>query len=240
MSFSLVAEIYDRINESAYIPYAELLKSEFSKSEIKISEVLDLGCGTGGISAVLADDGFDMVALDVSPEMLNFAREKNFGKNTLLLCQDMREFELFGTVQAVFSSFDCLNYITDKKDLSKVFSLVHNYLEPNGLFIFDVNTEKRYKETFKNNFVYEFEDSFTIWRSEWDEKTKRCEFLIDMFQELENGDYCRETEEQLQKFHSEDDIIKAAKGFELISKSGGKGFDGCLPDEKDYYVFKRI
>ena len=240
MSFSTVAEIYDRINESAYIPYAEMLEQEFSESEIKVSEVLDLGCGTGGISAILADKGFDMVALDVSPEMLNFAREKNFGKNTLLLCQDMREFELYGTVQAVFSSFDCLNYITDEKDLKRVFSLVHNYLEPNGLFIFDVNTEKRYKETFKNNFVYEFEDSLTVWQSVWDEKTKKCEFLIDMFSELENGDYSRSTEEQTQKFHSEKDILAAATGFELVKKSGGKGFDGCEPDEKDYYVFKRL
>jgi SAM-dependent methyltransferase len=240
MSFSTVAEIYDRINESAYIPYAEMLEQEFSECEIKVNEVLDLGCGTGGITAVLADKGFDMVALDISPEMLNFAREKNFGKNTLLLCQDMREFELYGTVQAVFSSFDCLNYITDKKDLKRVFSLVHNYLEPNGLFIFDVNTEKRYQETFRNNFVYEFEDSLTVWQSEWNEKTKKCEFLIDMFSELENGDYFRSTEEQTQKFHSEEDILAAATGFELLKKSGGKGFDGCEPDEKTYYVFKRI
>lgn len=240
MSFSTVAEIYDRINESAYIPYAEMLEREFSECEIKVSEVLDLGCGTGGISSVLADKGFDMVALDVSPEMLNFAREKNFGKNTLLLCQDMRDFELYGTVQAVFSSFDCLNYITAKKDLSKVFSLIHNYLEPNGLFVFDVNTEKRYRETFKNNFVYEFEDSLTVWRSEWDEKTKKCEFLIDMFTELDNGDYLRSTEEQLQKFHSEEEILAAARGFELVKKFGGRRFDGCEPDEKDYYVFKRI
>ena len=108
MSFSSVAEIYDRINESAYVPYAKMLIDEFKQAEIEIKEVLDLGCGTGGISSVLADNGFDMVALDISPEMLNFARERNLGKNTLLLCQDMREFELYGTVQAVFSSFQSL------------------------------------------------------------------------------------------------------------------------------------
>ncbi len=240
MSFSSVAEIYDRINESAYVPYAKMLIDEFKRAEIEIKEVLDLGCGTGGISSVLADNGFDMVALDISPEMLNFARERNLGKNTLLLCQDMREFELYGTVQAVFSSFDCLNYIVSEKDLKKVFSLVHNYLEPNGIFIFDVNTERRYKETFKNNFIYEFEDSLTVWRSDWNEETKICEFLIDTFQELENGDYFRSAEEQTQKYHSDEEIIQAAKGFELIKKSGGKGFDGCEEFEKVYYVFKRV
>jgi SAM-dependent methyltransferase len=86
-----------------------MLVSAFKHADITVKEVLDLGCGTGGICALLADRGYDMVALDLSPDMLNIARERNYGKNTLLLCQDMREFELYGTVQAVYSSFDCLN-----------------------------------------------------------------------------------------------------------------------------------
>ena len=145
MSFFAISELYDEINGSSYKPYAEFLDSAFQRADIKVNEVLDLGCGTGGICALLADKGYDMIGLDASPEMLNIAMEKNFGKNTLLLCQDMREFELYGTVQAVYSSFDCLNYLTEKGDLEKVFALVHNYLESGGVFIFDVNTEYRYR-----------------------------------------------------------------------------------------------
>ncbi len=241
MSFSTVADIYDRINGNAYEPYAEMLVSAFSKADIKVKEVLDLGCGTGGICALLADKGFDMVALDVSPEMLNFARERNFGKNTLLLCQDMREFELYGTVQAIYSSFDCLNYLTEPKDLEKVFALVHNYLEPGGLFIFDVNTLHRYEQIYdQKSYVYEFEDSLTVWRSEFSPEESLCEFTIDTFSELENGDYSRFTEYQTQRLHSHEEIVSAAKGFELVSKTGGKGFDGCSEAEKNYYIFKRI
>ncbi len=240
MSFSTVAEIYDRINGNAYESYADMLSAEFANADIEVKEVLDLGCGTGGICALLADKGYDMVALDVSPEMLNFARERNYGKNTLLLCQDMREFELYGTVQAVYSSFDSLNYIQSLKDLQRVFALVRNYLEAGGIFVFDINTEYRYKEIFDGkSYVYEFDDSLTVWRSEYSDRTKKCIFDIDMFIELEDGNYFRSSESQTQRLFTDAEILKAAKGFSLVSKTGGKGFDGCTESEKTYYVFKR-
>ena len=240
MSFSTLAEIYDRINGNAYIPYADMLEDMFKFSDIKVREVLDLGCGTGGITANLADRGYDMIGLDISPEMLMIAREHNEGKNTLLLCQDMTEFELYGTVQAIYSSFDCLNYIQNK-DLKKVFVLARNYLEAGGLFIFDVNTEYRYKNVYDgNSFVYDFDDVYAVWRNEYDEESKLCEFEIDVFSESEDGLYFRDYESQTQKFHTHDEIMALAEGFTLVSKTGGKGFDGCTAQEKDYYIFKKI
>ena len=240
MSFSTLAEIYDRINGNAYQPYADMLEKCFELSDIKVREVLDLGCGTGGITALLAERGYDMIGLDISPEMLMIAREHNEGKNTLLLCQDMTEFELYGTVQAIYSSFDCLNYITENKDLKKVFVLARNYLETGGLFIFDVNTEYRYKHVYdKNCFVYDFDDVYAVWKSEYDEKSKLCEFEIDVFSENEDGNYFRDYESQTQKLHTSDEIMALAEGFTLVSKTGGKGFDGCGESEKEYYIFKK-
>ena len=241
MSYTALASVYDKINGEAYKPYAEMLCEYFSLADIPIKEVLDLGCGTGGITAVLADKGYDMIGLDISPEMLNFARERNYGKNTLLLCQDMCEFELYGTVQAIYSSFDCLNYILENKDLAQVFVLARNYLEAGGLFIFDINTEHRYKNVFANNcFAYEFEDIFAVWRNSYDEKTKKCDFEIDIFSENEDGSYEREFESQTQRLYTREELISAAVGFELLRIEGGKGFDGCEPDEKEYYIFKKL
>lgn len=241
MSFSSFAELYDHINGRAYQPYSEYLVSAFEKADITVREVLDLGCGTGGICAELADKGFDMVALDISPEMLNFARERNFGKNTLLLCQDMREFELYGTVQAVYSSFDCINYLTEDGDLQTVFELVHNYLERGGVFAFDVNSEYRYTNVFDGkSFVYEVEDDMAVWRNAFSSEDKICVFDIDIFSMLKNGKYIRTSENQFQRLYSRSEIIEAAKGFELVEVSGGKGFDGCEKAEKEYYIFKRI
>ncbi len=240
MSYEALACIYDRINGNAYKPYAEMLDKLFKLADIEVREVLDLGCGTGGITAILADMGYDMIGLDVSPEMLNLAREANYGKNTLLLCQDMCEFELYGTVQAIYSSFDCLNYITKNKDLQQVFVLARNYLEAGGLFIFDVNSEYRYKNVYDGkSYVYEFEDSLTVWRSEYDEKSRECIFEIDMFIEEEDGSYSRYSESQTQRLHTRDEILKLAEGFSLVSVTGGKGFDGCEESDKEYYILKK-
>lgn len=240
MSIYSIAELYDHINGNAYIPYADFLEDCFKKADIKVNEVLDMGCGTGGIAGLLADRGYDMIALDISPEMLNIAREKNYGKNTLLICQDMRDFELYGTVQAVYSSFDCINYLTEKGDLNRVFALVRNYLESGGLFIFDVNTEYRYKNVYDGmSYVYEVGDDMAVWRNAYDEEEELCEFTVDLFTE-EDGAYYRSTEIQTQRYHSPESILAAAEGFVLLEKSGGKGFDGCNGNEKEYYVFKKL
>ena len=240
MSFYSLAEIYDRINGSAYEPYAEMLVNDFSLADIPVREVLDLGCGTGGITSLLADKGYDMIGLDISPEMLNIARERNFGKNTLLLCQDMTEFELYGTVQAIYSSFDCLNYITKNKDLRQVFVLARNYLESGGVFIFDINTEYRYKNVYDgNSFVYDLEDAYAVWRNAYDEQKRLCEFEIDIFSQTEDGLYERDYESQTQRFYTDEEILSFAEGFSLVKKSGGKGFDGCEEAEKCYFVFKK-
>jgi SAM-dependent methyltransferase len=240
MSIYSIAELYDHINGNAYVPYADFLEESFKKADIKVNEVLDMGCGTGGIAALLADRGYDMIALDISPEMLNIAREKNYGKNTLLLCQDMREFELYGTVQAVYSSFDCINYLTEKGDLDRVFALVRNYLESGGVFIFDINTEYRYKNVYDGmSYVYEVEDDMAVWRSAYDESEELCEFTVDLFSE-EDGAYYRSTEIQTQKYHSPESVLASSEGFVLVEKSGGKGFDGCDGNEKEYYIFKKL
>ena len=241
MSFCLLAGIYDKINGSAYKPYADFLEESFRLADISVKEVLDLGCGTGGITALLADRGYDMIGLDISPEMLNLARERNQGKNTLLLCQDMCEFELYGTVQAIYSSFDCLNYITSNKDLAEVFVLARNYLETGGLFIFDINTEYRYNNIYnEKSYVYEFDDLLAVWRSVYDKEAGECEFEIDIFSEEPDGRYSRYTEIQNQKLHTHEELIANAHGFELVSLSGGKGFDGCEEKEKNYYIFKKV
>ena len=242
MSFSLPASCYDGVNGGAYAPYADYLANEcFPKAAIPVREVLDLGCGTGAICALLAKRGYDMTGLDSSLEMLSAAYERNAGLNTLLLAQDMREFELYGTVQAVYSSFDCLNYILTARDLKKVFALVRNYLEPGGIFAFDVNTLYRYKEVFDGrSYVYESGGDLLIWRSAASKTGSVCEFTLDFFTRGKDGSYERGTETQKQRFHSEKTLRAAAEGFELLEKSGGKGFDGCAANEKDYYVFRRI
>ena len=240
MSFISSAAFYDGINGEAYVPYAEYLTECFSKAAIPVKEVLDLGCGTGGICAILAKKGYDMIGIDNSADMLNIAYCANSGLNTLLLMQDMRSFELYGTVQAVYSSFDCLNYLGSAKELGKVFALVRNYLEPGGVFAFDVNTRFRYEKIFDGmTYAYESGEDMMVWRSALSDNGKSCEFWLDLFLCDGNGGYRRERETQRQTCFSREEITGAAAGFTLLSQTGGKGFDGCGEAEKDYYLFRR-
>ena len=110
--------------------------------------VVELGCGTGSMTEILAGYGYDMIGVDNSCDMLEIAEEKKekSGHDILYLMQDMREFELYGTVRAVVSVCDSVNYILEEEDLLEVFSLVNNYLDPGGMFIFDMNTRYKYEQ----------------------------------------------------------------------------------------------
>lgn len=246
MSYSVIAPLYDRINGDQYPPYASFLQEAFRRyAHIPVREVLDLGCGTGRIAALLADAGYDLVALDNSAEMLNIAREHNAGKNTLLLCQDMRSFELYGTVQAVYSSFDCLNYLRTTEDLRRVFSLVHLYLEPGGVFVFDVNTAYRFGTVFgENTFSYEFADGLLLWRNEPGKRS--CRFVLDWFEEQPDGSYLRFSETQAEYLHTSRTIrsLAAETGFSVEAVLPRADFDPqpepTAENEKEYYVLRRL
>ncbi len=241
MSYSVIAPLYDRINGDQYAPYAAFLQEVFTKfSLIPVREVLDLGCGTGRIAALLADAGFDMVALDMSYDMLAIAREVNADKNTLLLCQDMRAFELYGTVQAAYSSFDCFNYLGSEAELKKVFRLLHNYIEPNGLFIFDVNTRYRFEHVYADNtFSYEFEDGLLIWRNEYGEG--ECTFTLDWFELQDDESYRRYSETQTEYLYAHETLVSIAEacGFEALDVFADTAFGKHEPAEKAYYILKR-
>ena len=141
------AQVYDEFMDN--IPYKEwnkYLLELLKENGLSEGILLDLGCGTGSITELLAKAGFDMIGIDNSEDMLEIAREKAMDEelDILYLLQDMREFELFGTVAGVVSICDSMNYITSEEDLLKVFKLVNNYLDPKGLFIFDMNTPYKY------------------------------------------------------------------------------------------------
>ena len=148
-----IASIYDSLNSGYdYKDLAQFLAKEIQSNEkVKSSLVLDLGCGTGKVTFLLRELGYDMTGVDISEEMLSVARnicaEKDIS-DILWLCQGMRSFELYGTVDACVCTLDSLNYLTGAGDLKKCFSLVHNYLIPDGVFVFDINTPYRYENIY--------------------------------------------------------------------------------------------
>ena len=193
-----ISSIYDNVNSDVdYSAWADFIEELFNKYLPKKPElVLDLACGTGSMTFELYSRGYDMIGADASEDMLSEAYEKAFDKNIssiLFIKQDMRDFELYGTVGAVCCCLDSINYLTDDGDLDKCFSTVHNYLDPDGLFIFDVNTPYKFKNIYgKNHYIFEDTDSYGNtaycgWQNDYDEEDKLCNFYLSVFTEDENG-----------------------------------------------------
>lgn len=178
------AFLYDELmNQVPYEEWIEFIISEFLANIKPIRLVCELGCGTGNITLPLAKRGYEMIGIDFSENMLMIAREKAYEENLniLFLLQDMREFELYGTVDAIISVCDSCNYI-DSTGLKSVFKLVANYLENEGLFIFDLNTRYKFESIYANQTFTEIgEDYAIIWENQFDPSSGCNEYNLTGF-----------------------------------------------------------
>ncbi len=189
------ARVYDTFMDNVpYDEWCEYLTGLLKEDGIEEGLILDLGCGTGSVTERLAKAGYDMIGVDNALEMLEIAQEKKAesGLDILYLLQDMREFELYGTVKAVVSLCDSVNYLTCEEDLLDTFRLVNNYLDPGGLFIFDLNTIHKYRDLIGDATIAEKrEDCSFIWYNSWYEEEKINEYDLTLFLKQEDGTYSR-------------------------------------------------
>ena len=214
------AQVYDTfMDNTPYKEWAERIRTILTKEGIKEGLVLDLGCGTGSLTTILSDLGYDMIGVDLSPEMLQIAQDKRKGRDILYLCQDMREFELYGTVRAVVSVCDSVNYLTEDGDLTECFRLVNNYLDPSGLFIFDFNTLYKYRDVIGETTIAENrEEASFIWENYFDEEEQLNEYELTIFAKEGNGLYRKFEEVHLQRGYTLSQMKEALKsaGMEFV------------------------
>ena len=239
------AEVYDTFMDN--IPYEEwskYLTGLLKDYGVRDGLVLDLGCGTGSMTELLAAAGYDMIGVDNSEDMLQIAMEKRAesGHDILYLLQDMREFELYGTVAAVVSICDCMNYILEYEELVEVFSLVNNYLDPEGIFIFDLNTIYKYETLLGDSTIAEDrEESSFIWDNYYDEKTMINEYDLSLFIREESGLYRKYTETHYQRAYSPD-TVKAAlaeAGLEFVAAFDAFSREPVREDSERIYLVAR-
>ena len=184
-SYTSFAAVYDTFMDNVpYDEWGEYLRGLLVENGIEGGLVLDLGCGTGTMTEYLANLGYDMIGVDNSEDMLDIAMEKKekSGHDILYLCQDMREFELYGTVRSIISICDSVNYITDQEELQQVFCLADNYLDPDGVFIFDFNTEYKYRKVLGDCTIAESRDKCSfIWDNYYYEEEQINEYELSLF-----------------------------------------------------------
>lgn len=199
-AYTSFAEVYDIFMDNIpYEEWADYLDEMLKEYHIPNNMVLELGCGTGNMTELLASKGYDMIGVDNSEVMMEIAMEKRqkSGHDILYLLQDMQAFELYGTVGGIVSVCDSINYVTDEKELKEVFSLVNNYLDPRGIFVFDFNTEYKYRELLGDRVIAEErEECSFIWDNYYNPEDKMNEYQLTLFvQSNEDKDLYRRYQE---------------------------------------------
>ncbi|MBO4325369.1 MAG: class I SAM-dependent methyltransferase [Lachnospiraceae bacterium] len=225
------AEVYDRCMDNIpYDEWAQNIRNLLHKHGIKDGIVCELGCGTGEMTERLSEMGYDMIGIDSSEDMLMEAREKLYERSEtdepgiLYLQQDMRELELYGTVAACVSVCDSMNYLLTKDDLLTVFRLVNNYLDKDGLFLFDMKTEACFAALGDETRVEQFRDATVIWENSYRKRKKQNCYRITMFLKDRGSMY-----EKLQEVHVQQ--AYSAETVKQLLTEAGMVFLGALDAE---------
>lgn len=244
-AYSGFAAVYDTfMDDIPYEKWSAYLAGLLQKYGVREGLVLDLGCGTGSLTELLAGRGYDMIGIDCSEEMLEIAADKKrkSGNDILYLCQDMREFELYGTVAAVVSICDCMNYILEKEELTEVFRLVNNYLDPGGVFIFDLNTEYKYRDCIGDCVIAEDrEECSFIWDNQYDAREKINIYDLAVFIREESGLYRKYHETHYQRAYMLETVMEAIQAAGMQFVTAYDAFTGNPPreDSERIYVVAR-
>ena len=243
-AYSEFAGVYDMFMDNIpYREWGEYLIDLLKEYEINDGLLLDLGCGTGTMTEILSEAGYDMIGVDNADEMLNIAisKREQSGHDILYLNQDMREFELYGTVRGIVSICDSINYITEEDDLLQVFKLVNNYLDIGGLFIFDLNTEYKFRQIGDATIAENREEGSFIWENNYYEEDMINEYDLTLFIRGEDGRYDRYMENHLQRAYPLDrvkELIEEA-GLEFVTAYDAFTREPVKAESERVYVIAR-
>ena len=243
-AYTSFAQVYDLFMDNVpYDQWCRYITELLREYGIQDGLVLELGCGTGVLTRKLAAKGYDMIGVDYSEDMLEIAMDhRQEGEDILYLLQDMREFELYGTVRAAVSICDSMNYIVEYQDLVQVMKLVNNYLDPGGIFIFDLNTPYKYEEILgENTFAENRPEGSFIWENYYDGETGINEYDLTLFVREKEGLYRKFEETHYQRAYELEQVRRAVKeaGIEFVAAYDAGTHKPVRQDSQRIYVIAR-
>lgn len=241
------ASVYDIFTESVnYKVRADYICNMLLNYGISNGTILDVACGTGSLTECFLQKGFEVVANDISADMLSVAGEKlrKYGDKVLLLCQDMCELDLYGTVDAAVCSLDSINHLLEEDDVYSAFSNISKFIRPDGIFVFDINTLYKHRVVLSGQtYVYEDEEnSFLVWQNSECGSDDVIEMYLDIFTKDSDGKYIRTVdfiEERAYPTDFFENVLDNA-GFEILGVfSDLTAASPCDNDERIYFFARK-
>ena len=207
-----------------YKKWADYIERHFRGLKRPVRAGVELGCGTGSLTKLLAERGYAMTAVDLSSDMLSMADQKCQGLDVLFLCQDMSRLALAEPADAVISCLDSVNYVTRPAALRRTFQRVYQSLAPGGLFLFDVKTPAALEGADGQTYLDEDDDLFCVWRGEYSPRRRVCGYGLDLFVREEDGSWSRGGEYHEEYAYTMDELdgFLREAGFQTIKLYGDK------------------
>ncbi len=234
MSYDVISSVYDAFSGVNEEKRADFLDSLFKKEKGKI--ILDVGCGSGKITALMSDRGYQMIGCDESYEMLEIAKNATDGRDVLLLNQSAESLDLYGTVDGAYAVGDVVNHITDKKRLQRALDRISLFMVKGSLFVFDINTEHKFKSSLAGNcYYFEDEENSLVWQNDYNEKSGVCDFYLILFTRDKSGKYQKSEESFSERFYSVSELsdMLLKSGLEIKKIYGGEFLKKRAPKEND-------
>lgn len=242
-AYEALAASYDRLtNDVDYRATVDFYRDILAQEGLHPRTAVDLACGTGTVSVLLAQQGLDVTGVDLSEEMLTMAQQKAEGLENppRFVCQSLQQLTLLRGVDLAVCALDSLDYITDPQDCAEAIRRVYRALNPGGIFIFDVNTPEKLRAMDGQVFLDEDEDVYCVWRGEFEEETNICSYGMDLFQR-QGRLWRRSFEEHREYAYSAEQLtgfLKAA-GFTGIRVYGDRRMEPPQPGEQRIYLKAR-
>ena len=239
--YEALAASYDGLTRDIpYEKYLRFFKTLLRRYGVKAATVLDLACGTGSLSVLLAKHGYEVLGVDRSEEMLTVAAEKAMEleeNQPFFVAQPMQRLRIPEPVDACVCALDSINYVTNPQDVQKAFRRVYESLRPGGLFVFDINTPNKLENLDGQVFLDETEDSYCVWRAVYDKRHSLCRYGMDLFQQANDGLWERSFEEHVERAYTPAELSGwlADAGFAQIEQFGNLRLEA--PENTELRIF---
>lgn len=238
------AQVYDAFMDNVdYHQWCDYAIKLLGKYGATGGRLVEIGCGTGTGTMLFEKAGYEMIGIDIAQEMLEIAESKKKAENIVYVLQDATELELPYTVPAMVSIGDSMNYITDYGDFMMVLKRVQQFLEPNGIFVFDLKTKKYFSDIGETTIAEDREDCSFIWENYFDEETNINEYYLSVFVRGEDGRYDKYEEEHFQRGYTLGEVVQAVETAGLKMEAIYEAFsdkEGNEENDRVYVVVRKV